>query len=1078
MNKPIIFSIFILFLLSGFKNIVSNQGDKINKVSDLPIYTVANANNMFIWVKSNGITGHTPWNASGIYFPQRAAGVIYTEGIVWGGNVIDGESPQLRVGGSTYLTNLDQGAIMGIRTGNYENPSAEDVRLWRVHRNWQMIDLLDEVLYRDLSEADILEQYETDWDEWPATKGAPFEDVNGNGLYDPLVDIPGMPGADQTIWYVANDLAGIPNYGSPAIGLEMQTTIWSYERPEADPFQDISFKRVVLIYKGTSLSSESAQIEDMYISQWVDPDIGGSSNDFVGCDSLLNLGYGYNAEQTDWDFDLYNLRPPSFGYCLIQGPVIPSEGDTAIFNFQQKPGNRNLDMSSFFYYSAGNEHDGDPSLNDYNGTVEFYNLMSGLRPQLGTVWQDPVSGQATHFPLSGNPLTEEGWIDGIVLSAGDRRMGITSGPFDFAIGDSQEVIIALIGDNCSEGRLAYLQNVEGVRRKARNVKDITQNGFAADIKTNTLVVLNQEILLQAYHLLYDPSLSIIENSWEIIDAPQGSIAALSSAIGESVSFAPDLNGTYIIGLTTTTDQGNSASAMVEIFATDNQAANVSFTLEPHTIVLGDSVYADGSATYDPEGDSLEYNYSGGGAAFETPGEDETKSFFKPMTTGERSVTLTAFDGLFESAASKTFRVTPLEQNVSTVFSFIDSSWFRTKYYFFYQDKLLIGIEPLDIVRIYQVDEDSISFYKDINIPYAVRVYKVENNKLYIGTAGNPGYGVPGPLSIYQIENDWEVTPIIENYLPGIYDITSVTFTDNFTIIADRTHIYMVDLTTNPAAPQIFSERSYQYSGWLNPQIVGQYIYVSAPHPDRVVEILSKESLDFISEFEIAGDWRNLYTEGQFLFVGFYDSLQIYNIQNPLIPVKLSTIQVLNPFNWHFMGQNYTATSVNENLIAVNTDFGITFYDITNPMHPVMKGGWYGGRDVNYHKHFNSHYIYGNDLVNRVQNDIYSGINKVTLDFKEGDDNNGNLPNSFKLYQNYPNPFNPRTTIKFYLPQSENVILEVYNIMGQRVSVLLDKKMQAGIHEFSFKNDGLASGVYFYKLKTKSFIRTKKMLLLK
>ena len=53
---------------------------------------------------------------------------------------------------------------------------------------------------------EIRTQYELDWTEWRAQDGAPFQDVDANGIYNPNVDVPGIPGAAQTIWFVANDL--------------------------------------------------------------------------------------------------------------------------------------------------------------------------------------------------------------------------------------------------------------------------------------------------------------------------------------------------------------------------------------------------------------------------------------------------------------------------------------------------------------------------------------------------------------------------------------------------------------------------------------------------------------------------------------------------------------------------------------------------------------------------------------------------------------------------------------------------------------------------------------------------------
>ena len=83
-----------------------------------------------------------------------------------------------------------------------------------------------------------------------------------------------------------------------------------------------------------------------------------------------------------------------------------------------------------------------------------------------------------------------------------------------------------------------------------------------------------------------------------------------------------------------------------------------------------------------------------------------------------------------------------------------------------------------------------------------------------------------------------------------------------------------------------------------------------------------------------------------------------------------------------------------------------------------------------------------------------------------------------MKQNYPNPFNPTTTIEFYAPKAVNVNIAVYNVLGQKVEVLLDKKVTAGSHTVSFNAKNLASGVYLYKLEAGDFTSYKKMILMK
>ena len=89
-----------------------------------------------------------------------------------------------------------------------------------------------------------------------------------------------------------------------------------------------------------------------------------------------------------------------------------------------------------------------------------------------------------------------------------------------------------------------------------------------------------------------------------------------------------------------------------------------------------------------------------------------------------------------------------------------------------------------------------------------------------------------------------------------------------------------------------------------------------------------------------------------------------------------------------------------------------------------------------------------------------------------------IPQSVALSQNYPNPFNPVTQIRYELPQSSEVRLEVFNIQGQRVATLVNGMQQAGVHTLSFDATALASGVYLYRLIAGQTVITKKMTLLK
>jgi len=86
--------------------------------------------------------------------------------------------------------------------------------------------------------------------------------------------------------------------------------------------------------------------------------------------------------------------------------------------------------------------------------------------------------------------------------------------------------------------------------------------------------------------------------------------------------------------------------------------------------------------------------------------------------------------------------------------------------------------------------------------------------------------------------------------------------------------------------------------------------------------------------------------------------------------------------------------------------------------------------------------------------------------------------SFKVNQNYPNPFNPSTKIKYSVPQSSNVMIKIFDILGNEIETLVNDEKPVGTYEITWYAENLPSGIYFYRLQAGSFVETKKMVLLR
>lgn len=397
------------------------------------------------------------WRGSGFVYTVPAEGQansIFASGIWIGGEV----SGQLRFAGTTYGPfeywpgPLDESGNPPANCATYDriyNITSEELRV-----------------YNETGQAtpNILD--------WPAELGAPVVDGDGNPDNYNLEggDRPEVIG-DQTAWWVMNDVGNAKGWSqTPPIGMEVQVTAFAFR--SADALNNTTFYKYKLVYKG------SQPLRNTWFGIFVDPDIGDASDDLVGSDTTLGLGFAYNGDNNDAGFDGYGDRPPAVGYDFFQGPRVDEdgidndgdglvdEGADGIDNDEDgevdEPDEyERLRMEKFVYWlNAGGLPYGSPD----GATGDGYRYLRGI-------WRDgtPMTlGGVGHggstpvdYMFPGDPVRREFWSEENTDGAGsrntpsDRRFMQSTGPFTMMPGDEQEIVFGIVWAQ-SSSRLASI----------------------------------------------------------------------------------------------------------------------------------------------------------------------------------------------------------------------------------------------------------------------------------------------------------------------------------------------------------------------------------------------------------------------------------------------------------------------------------------------------------------------------------------------------------------------------------------------------------------------------------------------
>lgn len=339
---------------------------------------------------------------------------------------------------------------------------------------------------------------------------APYYDFNGNGVYDPYAgDYPDFwlgdntrplnpletacdaeIFGDQVLFWVFNDKGNVHSEtGGASIGLEIQAQAFAFQTN--DEINNMTF------YHYNIINKSSFRLDSTYFGVWADPDLGSATDDYVGCDVELGLGYCYNGDLVDDNPPAgqipYGVNPPAIGCDFFEGPFAdPNSLDDAAASVPASfvnYGNSIVDderigMSKFVYYNNDFSTTGNPG-----GATDFYNYLAGewidgtpityggTGHLTGAVcdYMFPGDSDPTGFGTNGSPQAP--WDEASVGNIPqDRRFLQSAGPFTLQPGAVNTITTGLVWARATQGgNLASVTLMKGADAKAQ---DLFNNCFA------------------------------------------------------------------------------------------------------------------------------------------------------------------------------------------------------------------------------------------------------------------------------------------------------------------------------------------------------------------------------------------------------------------------------------------------------------------------------------------------------------------------------------------------------------------------------------------------------------------------
>jgi len=376
-----------------------------------------------------------------------------------------------------------------------------------------------------------------------------------------------------------------------------------------------------------------------------------------------------------------------------------------------------------------------------------------------------------------------------------------------------------------------------------------------------------------------------------------------------------------------------------------------------------------------------------------------------------------------------------------------------------------------------------------------------------------GHDLEGGISIVDISDIKSPVEIHRDF--SIEGVEALKLYDDKIYAATQTGLKIYSITEKNSL-QLESELNYGSFAWAI-DVEDTLVAIGGYYNDvHLINVSNINNLKYLTKIDIQ-NWmvvKDIILHNNKLFIGG-DSPGpfIYDVTDPKNPVEL----------WDGGGYygSHIALLAKNNILLLGESFGINFIDVNNPSDPKLLfkmdiNYWPGNLYIEDSLLFVSGYkdelsgikyfvdVFDISDLENIENIAFIDFgyypNRVFFDFPYvflaandlgvyifdmGELTNINITESnftnnteYILKQNYPNPFNSATKLEFYLPKSQQVIIKIFNVLGEELETITDRYYLSGNHTVIWDASDYASGIYFYQLRTKVFTRTNKMALIR